>query len=175
MLHPDTEVRLGRFGLGVFVTAPIPKGTVTWVRDSLDQVFTDGDVSKMTPGERNILLKWSYVNEAGERILQWGNAIFHNHSCSPTTVSTEFMGGDIDLAARDLLPGDELTNDYRTFYNPRSDPMMDFMCHCGEDDCCRDLGSAPLPFVSERLDRLSLEAHKLMRSVPQPVLDCLGL
>ena len=40
MIHPDTELRYvnDAIGYGVFATRHIPCGTITWVRDHLDQI-----------------------------------------------------------------------------------------------------------------------------------------
>jgi hypothetical protein len=42
MIHPDTELRFinEKIGHGVVATKFIPKGTITWVLDKLDRVFT---------------------------------------------------------------------------------------------------------------------------------------
>ena len=42
MIHPDTEVRRvdDVVGVGVFATALIPRGTLTWALDPLDQLLT---------------------------------------------------------------------------------------------------------------------------------------
>ena len=47
MLHPHTELRhvSKLIGYGVFATQLIPKGTITWVRDDLDQTFSPGEIA----------------------------------------------------------------------------------------------------------------------------------
>ena len=41
MLHPHTELRFvsPEIGYGIFATAFIPKGTITWVKDELDRII----------------------------------------------------------------------------------------------------------------------------------------
>jgi hypothetical protein len=56
MLHPDTELRFVNrtIGYGVFATRMIPRGTITWVRDRLDQAFTPAQMGRFlrTTGTR---------------------------------------------------------------------------------------------------------------------------
>jgi len=42
MMHPDTEIRFisKEIGYGVVAKKIIPKGTITWVQDELDQIYT---------------------------------------------------------------------------------------------------------------------------------------
>jgi hypothetical protein len=49
MLHPHTELRFinEQIGYGVIATHFIPRGTVTWVRDDLDQTFSRAQVERM--------------------------------------------------------------------------------------------------------------------------------
>jgi hypothetical protein len=49
MLHPDTQLRYlnAEVGYGVFATAAIPRGTIVWVRDCLDQEFTREQLSQL--------------------------------------------------------------------------------------------------------------------------------
>ncbi|HEX4137823.1 MAG TPA: hypothetical protein VHY84_24650 [Bryobacteraceae bacterium] len=42
MMHPDAELRFIRdnMGYGLFARKRIPRGTITWTRDELDQQFS---------------------------------------------------------------------------------------------------------------------------------------
>ena len=57
MIHPDTELRLvnQHIGLGVFATRAIPKGTITWVRDRLDQAFAPAAVAQLPTAYHEIV------------------------------------------------------------------------------------------------------------------------
>ena len=46
MIHPHTELKFvhEQIGHGVVATRFIPKGTVTWVQDELDRVFTSASI-----------------------------------------------------------------------------------------------------------------------------------
>jgi len=111
MIHPDTEVRFinKEKGYGVVATKLIPKGTITWVQDDLDQIFTQEQVAKLNPLIKNHLDTYSFTNKNGERVLCWDNGKFVNHSFNPSCFSTPY---DFEIAIRDIHPGEELTDDY---------------------------------------------------------------
>lgn len=111
MIHPDTEVRYinDKKGYGVVATKLIPKGTITWVQDDLDQVFTRQRVVSLKPTIKSYLETYSFTNKNGEMVLCWDNGKFVNHSFKPSCFSTPY---DFEIAIRDILPGDELTDDY---------------------------------------------------------------
>ena len=62
-------------------------------------------------------------------------ANYMNHSCTPTCLFVD--GGEaytgLMVAARDLLPGDEITFDYCTSEDCDLTPAWD--CHCGAAQC----------------------------------------
>ena len=57
MLHPHTELRhvSKQIGYGVFATQLIPKGTITWVRDDLDQTFSPAEILSFRPEYQDLL------------------------------------------------------------------------------------------------------------------------
>ena len=111
MIHPTTEVRFidKEKGYGLFATAPIPKGTITWARDCLDREFTPEQFDSLNPEIREIVLHFSYRNSKGNFILCWDNARFMNHDNEPNTCITPY---NVELAVRDIEQGDEVTNHY---------------------------------------------------------------
>jgi hypothetical protein len=111
MLHPHTELRFinDRIGYGVVATCLIPRGTITWVRDDLDRAFSAAQVAQMAPLYHAIVAKYCFVDARGNFILCWDLARYLNHACDPTCRSA---GYDFELAMRDILPGEELTDDY---------------------------------------------------------------
>jgi len=111
MIHPDTEVRFisTEKGYGVVATKLIPKGTITWVQDDLDQVFTREKAANLNPYSKKYLDTYSFTNKNGEMVLCWDNGKFVNHSFKPSCFSTPY---DFEIAIRDIHPGEELTDDY---------------------------------------------------------------
>jgi uncharacterized protein len=111
MIHPHTELRFinPAIGYGVFATQLIPKGTITWILDDLDQRFDESYVRSREKNLREKLLKYCYRDNTGQYILCWDIARFVNHSFNSSLIATPYK---FELAARDIHPGEELTDDY---------------------------------------------------------------
>ncbi len=111
MIHPDTEVRFisKEIGYGVVATKLIPKGTITWVLDKLDREFTPEEVQKLDPIYQDILYTYTFRNNVGNFVLCWDHGRFVNHSFKSNCMSTAY---DIEIAIRDIHPGEQLTDDY---------------------------------------------------------------
>ena len=111
MIHPHTELRYINkvIGYGVFATKLIPKGTITWVLDDLDQKFQPSYIWSLNPILREKLLKYCYRDNLGNYILCWDLGKFLNHSFNSSCIGTCYK---FELAARDIYPGEELTDDY---------------------------------------------------------------
>jgi SET domain-containing protein len=111
MIHPDTELRFisPEKGYGVVATKLIPKGTITWAFDILDQTFTPDVFHGLDDRYRDILDKYCYRDHDGHYILCWDNARFVNHSFRSSCISTAY---NFELAVRDIHPGEEITDDY---------------------------------------------------------------
>ncbi|WP_034918362.1 SET domain-containing protein [Gillisia sp. CAL575] len=111
MIHPDTEVRFisEEIGYGIVATKLIPEGTITWVQDELDQVYTPLQVAKMLAFTQEMIDKFSFRNNKGNYVLCWDTAKYVNHSFNSNCISTAY---DFEIAIRDIQPGEELTDDY---------------------------------------------------------------
>jgi hypothetical protein len=125
MVHPDTELRFvnDHIGWGVFATRALPKGTIVWALDPLDQKFTAAHVAALPAHAQSALEKYSYIDARGRHILCWDHGRFFNHSCAANCLS---LGYDFELAVRDIAAGEELTDDYGTL-----NPLAPFPCLCG--------------------------------------------
>ena len=111
MMHPDTEIRFigEEIGYGVVATKFIPKGTVTWVQDELDQVLEPDEVGKMHPEIEKMVEKFAFRNNKGQLILCWDHSKYVNHSFRANCLSSAY---DFELAIRDIQAGEQLTDDY---------------------------------------------------------------
>lgn len=111
MIHPDTELRFinSIVGYGVVAKKFIPKGTITWVQDDLDQVYTPESLRKINPVMNDYLETYCFINGRGEKVLCWDNAKYVNHSFNSSCMSTAY---DFEIAIRDIHPGEQLTDDY---------------------------------------------------------------
>lgn len=165
MIHPDTQLKFisPEIGYGVVATKFIPKGTITWVFDPLDQVFTPEEISKLAPIFQEKLNTYSYRDHNGNFILCWDNSRFVNHSFHSNCISTPY---NFELAVRDIQPGEELTDDYG--YLNVTEP---FVC-LQEEGTSRTMVMPDdlLHFYGEWDARLK-SAFKEFNKVPQPFLD----
>lgn len=111
MIHPHTEVRyISRdIGYGVVATQLIPAGTITWVLDKLDREFTPLQLQEMEPIYQEILDTYTFRNNKGNYLLCWDHGRYVNHSFNANCLTTAY---DFEIAIRDILPGEQLTDDY---------------------------------------------------------------
>lgn len=111
MMHPSTRIEFisEEFGCGVFATAPIPKGTLIWAKDSLDQVFNEVQVRQLPEAVREFSLTYMYRNCKGQYVLLWDHGKYINHSFHPNCMPTPY---GFDIAIRDIASGEQLTEDY---------------------------------------------------------------
>ncbi|MCB7482200.1 SET domain-containing protein [Christiangramia sediminis] len=111
MMHPDTKLKWisDEKGFGVVATKVIRKGTITWVQDELDAVFQPDEPDNFKPLAKELLEKYSFRNSKGEHILCWDLAKYVNHSFKSNCLST---GYNFEVAIRDILVDEELTDDY---------------------------------------------------------------
>jgi hypothetical protein len=167
MIHPCTELRYisDEIGYGLVATNLIPRGTITWVRDELDQVFAPDYGSHLPSVLQKQLETYSFRDRQGNRILCWDHARYVNHSCRPNCVSAEF---DFELAVRDIAPGEELTDDYGTL-----NIEFPFACHCREARCRSIIRPDDVLRQAAKLDRLIKETLPFVNSVPQPLWSLL--
>ncbi len=111
MIFPKTELKFisDEIGYGVVATEFIPKGTITWALDHLDREFTQVEVDKMSPLYQQILDFYTYRNNKGNHVLCWDHGRYVNHSFNSNCLTTAY---DFEIAIRDILPGEQLTDDY---------------------------------------------------------------
>ena len=111
MIHQNTTIRYidETVGVGVFATKFIPKGTITWTRDALDRAFSPAEFDALDKQHQHLVDTYAYRNNLGQYILCWDHCRYMNHSFHPNCISTVY---EVELAVRDIHPGDQLTNDY---------------------------------------------------------------
>ena len=111
MIHPNTEVRFvnDQIGYGLFATDRIPMGTITWILDALDRVFTAEQYGSLDETHQLLLDKYSYRNNQGHLVLCWDDAKYVNHSFNSNCMTTAY---DFELAIRDIEKGEQITDDY---------------------------------------------------------------
>ena len=162
MIHPDSELRFINpvIGYGLFATTLIPKGTLTWVRDDLDQIVSPELQQSLPPLLAAQLHTYSYLEPRG-RILCWDHGRFVNHSCEANCRSTGF---DFELAVRDIQPGDEITDDYGSL-----NVNLEFACRCGAPRCRGIVRATDIVQYADEWDRDAKAAFRLAGDVAQPL------
>ena len=168
MVHPHTELRFvsPAIGFGVFATQPIPRGTITWALDRLDQHFTPEQRAALPAYAQEQLEKYSYVDGRGRHVLCLDPARFFNHSCASNCLS---VGYDFEIAVRDIAAGEELTDDYGTL-----NPSEPFACACGVPACRRWVLPDDAARQGAHWNDLARDAFFLIPTVPQPLWDILA-
>ena len=113
MIHPHTELRYinDQIGFGVFATKFIPKGTITWALDDLDQILEPDYIHKVDEYRSELLKKYAYRNQEGKYVLCWDLGRYVNHSFHANCMGTAY---EFEVAIRDIHPGEQLTDDYGT-------------------------------------------------------------
>lgn len=168
MIHPHTELRFisESIGYGVVATRFIPKGTITWILDELDQKFEESYLHSLDPLLREKLLKYCYRDNQGLYILCWDISKFVNHSFNSSCIATPYK---FELAARDIYPGEELTDDYG-YLN------LDKPFYAIPEAGCTRTRAMPddiLQFYPE-WDRKAAEAMRHFNQVEQPLACLIG-
>ncbi len=167
MIHPHTEIKFinKEVGYGVVATDFIPKGTITWVLDKLDREFTQNEINKLEPIYKEILDTYAFKNNLGNLVLCWDNGRFVNHSFKSNCLTTAY---NFELAIRDILPGEQLTDDYG--YLNIDKPFR------GIDEGTRRKTVYPNDLLKyhKSWDNKLIKAFKQITKVKQPLSELLG-
>lgn len=100
-------------GFGVFAEEFIPAGTVVWrYVEGFDSRLSEEFVLSLPPEGQAAIRHYSAFWKGGY-VVSADDARFLNHSESANLRTT--AEPDEDIAVRDILPGEELTENYREF------------------------------------------------------------
>lgn len=168
MIHPDTEVRFisNEIGYGVVATKMIPKGTVTWVLDKLDRIYSPVEIETLDPLYKDILSKYTFRDNRGYHILCWDNSRYVNHSFNSNCISTAY---DFEIAVRDIEPGEQLTDDYG--YLNVTEP---FYCLPEKGSRRKAVNPDDLERYHKQWDKKLKAAFKHFNSVEQPLRNLIS-
>ena len=120
MMLVKTEKRQSDIhGIGLFAAEAIPAGTPTWrFTPGIDQAIHPDMLDRFPEHARPWFLTYAYLDiRSGLYVLCADDGRYMNHSDDPNVrgdTETEPVFG-VDVAARDIEAGEELTCDYRTF------------------------------------------------------------
>jgi hypothetical protein len=162
MLHPHTELAFidDRIGYGVVATRRIPRGTITWVLDELDQRIPPHRVRRLSTLQRKHLDKYAYVDREGNWVLCWDHGRYVNHSCAASCISLY----DFSMALRDIQPGEQVTDDYGSLNLDES-----FTCWCDTTTCRGEVGPDDFLRFADVWDRSAADVLPLLATVQQPL------
>jgi len=114
-------------GHGVFVTRPLPEGSLLCVWGG--RVVTTARMLTLPEDRRRYAVQIDDDRYLVTPISGLGAADLVNHSCDPTAL---LVGANTLVARRDLAVGDEVTYDYAT---SDANPHLGFACRCGARTC----------------------------------------
>lgn len=165
MLHPHTEIRYinDAMGLGVFATKPIPKGTLLWVLCPLDRLLADAEIAALPVPQQRLIDHYAFRDIYGRMVLCWDGGRYVNHSCEPVMLPLDY---GVEIAARDIAPGEELTCDYSELNLERA-----LVCACGSPRCRGSVRREDTAALWQEMDRQVREALALAGTLPQPLLE----
>ena len=163
MIHPHTELRYinEKIGFGVFATQFIPKGTITWALDDLDQILEENRVQSVEKCMQDVIRKYAFRNQEGKYVLCWDLGRYVNHSFHANCMGTAY---DCEVAIRDIYPGEQLTDDYGTL---NIDEPFDCMFEDGTER--RRVYPDDLLRYHQEWDRQVIGALKHVFEVEQPL------
>ncbi|NJM16500.1 MAG: SET domain-containing protein [Bacteroidales bacterium] len=164
MIHPKTEVRFISevVGYGVFATDDIPEGTITYVKDSLEIEVTPTDFLLHSAEMQEVIDKYSYIDEKGNRIVSWDFAKYVNHCCNCNTMST---GYGFEIAIRDIKKGEEITDEYGIF-----NVEKEMVLTCGEKNCRKFIKPDDFDNYYEQWDGKIKKSIVRLFDVEQPLI-----
>ena len=164
MIHPNTELKFinEQVGYGVFATSDIKEGTIVYVKDSLELTISPTDYLIHTEEMKEVIEKYSYIDEKGNRIISWDFAKYVNHCCNCNTIST---GYGFELAIRDIKAGEQITDEYGIFNLERPMNLI-----CGELTCRKTIHPNDFDDYYEEWDRKIKKSIVKLFDIEQPLM-----
>ena len=164
MIHPNTELKYieDTVGYGVFATQDIPEGTIVYVKDSLELVISPTDYLMHSNDVKEMVDKYSYMDQNGDRIVSWDFAKYVNHCCNCNTIST---GYGFEIAIRDIKKGEQITDEYGIF-NLESEMVL----LCGEPGCRKTIGPNDFDAYYKDWDIKIVKSIGKLFQVDQPLI-----
>ena len=103
-------------GIGLFADEPIAKGTAVWkFNPLLDTLFSKEDIETLSEPVKKQFYNYAFLDKFHHKYMLCGDdARFFNHSDSPNCNDED---ADITIAVRDIPQGEELTVNYKKFYD----------------------------------------------------------
>ena len=111
--------------------------------------------------------RYSYKDHTGQMVLCWDLARYFNHCCESSCLGLDFP---FEIVVRDIEVGEELTDDYGTFYLSETER---FECRCGTPSCRGRVDPQDREEMMSTWKAQLREALAQVHHVPQPLFDLL--
>lgn len=113
------KTQLGRSsiqGIGLFASEMIKEGVLVYIKTEWDPEFKPEELDNIPQKARDLILYHGFFDEkSGLYMIDVDNGRFVNHSDNPNVVVHRNRITDGMYAVRDILPGEEITVNYRSF------------------------------------------------------------
>lgn len=107
-------------GFGLFASEFISKGKIWWVDNRVINKIITKEQLELLPEltQRFVVDESAFTTKDGDYYIMGDNGRYQNHSENPNTapIRSDCGGGCDWIAIKDINPGDEITGDYRVFY-----------------------------------------------------------
>jgi len=116
MLCVKTKIQPSKIsGIGLFADEYISKGTVVWkFEPRIDLLLSKDDISKLSSASQKQFFNYAFLDTShGKYMLCGDDGRFFNHSDDP---NCDDSSPNITFANTEILPGEELTVNYKVFY-----------------------------------------------------------
>jgi SET domain-containing protein len=116
MLCVKTKIKVSKIsGIGLFADEFIAKSALVWkFEPSLDILISNKEIAKFSHSAREQFYNYAFLDKThGKYMLCGDDGRFFNHSENP---NCDDGLPDITVALKDILQGEELTVNYRSFY-----------------------------------------------------------
>ncbi len=104
MVHPDFSSQFNATNNTYFVVAKdfVPMGTITWVKDDFDRLFTELDLLFVHPKLTKVKDKHCFKNAFGTYVLAWDHRKYIAYN---KQANISFTGLGFEVATKDIYPG----------------------------------------------------------------------
>lgn len=145
---------------------------VVWAPCNNCQRYAKEMVNSMDSEAVENMDEYGFRTFTGDIVMPCGHTFLLNHSCEPNVID---FGLDFGIAVRTILPGQQITIDYSTFY---ADDHWEFQCKCGTKNCRnRIYPNRELTLELQISNQeIILDALRKLKTVEQPLhhtlMDC---
>ncbi|HYE22088.1 MAG TPA: SET domain-containing protein-lysine N-methyltransferase, partial [Verrucomicrobiae bacterium] len=152
---------------GIVATKLVPKGSITWILEASSKHYTKEQLKKFSKSYQNKLAHYIYHVKGQIRYVSSDSKYF-NHSCNANTIPYHDKAVEMDVALKDIKPGEEATYEYG--FLVEDDEIFD--CHCGEKNCRKVITKIkPGSKLWKQWEKNVTAVKLFLEKVPQPIIE----